>query len=83
MLLIDTSVLIDYFRKPNKEGTFFYELARKYPQVAISSITKYEIMVRNSPRQQDFWHQLLATLEVLAFDDREAEAAAIIQKELK
>lgn len=83
MLLIDTSVLIDYFRKPNKEGTFFYELARTYPRVAISSITKYEIMVGNSPKQEDFWQQLLSTLQIIAFDDREAEAAALIQKELK
>ena len=83
MLLIDTSLLIDYFRKPNKEKTFFYELAGKYTSIAISAITKYEIMVGNSPKQEDFWQQLLSTLQVIAFSDQEAEEAALIQKELK
>ena len=35
MLLVDTSVLIEYFRKPRKEDTFFYELAGKYGEIAI------------------------------------------------
>ncbi len=83
MLLIDTSVLIDYFRKSQKERTFFYELAGKYNPIAISTITKYEIMVGNSSKQKDFWQHLLANLEVFAFDEAAADEAAIIQKELK
>ncbi|MBK7869579.1 MAG: type II toxin-antitoxin system VapC family toxin [Saprospiraceae bacterium] len=83
MLLIDTSVLIDYFRKPDKEKTLFYELAGKYSSIAISAITKYEIMVGNTPKQEDFWQQLLSTLQVIAFADQEAEEAAMIKKELK
>lgn len=83
MLLIDTSVLIEYFRKSQKEKAFFYELAGKYNSIGISTITKYEIMVGNSSKQKDFWQRLLANLEVFAFDEAAADEAAIIQKELK
>ncbi len=83
MLLIDTSILIEYFRKPNKEATFFYELAGNHSKIAISAITKYEIMVGNSPKQVEFWQLLLSSLEIISFDEIVADEAAAIQKELK
>jgi len=83
MLLADTSVLIEYFRTPEKEGTFFFELTGRYDKIAISTITRYEIMVGNSPRQESFWHQLLSALETLSFDENVADEAAKIMKELK
>jgi tRNA(fMet)-specific endonuclease VapC len=83
MLLVDTTVLIEYFRKLKKEETFFYELAGKYAKIGISTITRYEIMVGNAPKQDHFWQQLLRSLEAVSFDEAVADEAAAIQKELK
>lgn len=83
MLLLDTTVLIEYFRKQKKEKTFFFQLAGKYSNLAISSITKYEIMVGNSPKQEAFWKALLANLTVIDFGDKEADETALICKDLR
>ena len=83
MLLIDTSVLIDYFRKTNKEETFFYKLAAEEEAFCISAITKYEIMVGSNAIQEEFWKQLFSTVTTIDFDEKIAIEAALIKKELK
>lgn len=54
MILIDTSVLIEYFRKQDKTKTLLYELAGQYSEIHVSTITKFEIWVGNRPQQSDF-----------------------------
>ncbi len=44
MILLDTSILIDYFRKKNKEKTILYHLFSEEEDLAISVIPKYELM---------------------------------------
>ena len=39
LICLDTSILIDYYRKKNKEKTKFVELSKSY-KFAISVITK-------------------------------------------
>jgi tRNA(fMet)-specific endonuclease VapC len=80
MILIDTSVLIEYFRKQDKTKTFLYELAGQYSEVYVSTITKFEIWVGNRPHQSDFWKTLFSTLKTLPFGDEEAEKAGEIQQ---
>ena len=47
MILLDSSILIDLFRKKDKEKTQFYLLSQSYSDLCISSITYYEIGVGN------------------------------------
>lgn len=47
IICLDTSVLIDYFRKVNKSKSFFYELTKEYDLFAVSAIKK-KIMQINS-----------------------------------
>jgi len=82
MILIDTSVLIEYFRKQNKEKTYFYQLAGTYPALGISSLTKYEILVGSRQLQDAFWKKLLSTLVLFPFGDKETYEAVAIQKKL-
>lgn len=44
LICLDTSVLIDYFRKKDKTKSFFYALADEYDSFAVSVITEYEIL---------------------------------------
>jgi len=55
LILLDTSILIDYFRKKNKRNSDFYQLvaANKYTY-AVSVITEYEIYVGATEDQRDF-----------------------------
>ena len=47
MILLDSSILVELFRKKNKEKTLFYSLSQSYNNLCISSITHYEIGVGN------------------------------------
>ncbi|MDX2248055.1 MAG: type II toxin-antitoxin system VapC family toxin [Bacteroidia bacterium] len=80
MILLDTSVLIEYFRKQRKDLTFFYNLAGQSESMAISSITKYEILIGNKTGQDLFWNSLLENLTLIPFGDKEVEEAIDIQK---
>jgi predicted nucleic acid-binding protein len=47
MILLDSSILIELFRKKNKEKTLFYRLSKTEVNFCISSITNYEIGIGN------------------------------------
>jgi tRNA(fMet)-specific endonuclease VapC len=81
-LLIDTSILIDYLRKSQKQQTLFYRLSSQF-DYSISSITHFEFMVGATPNNRPFIQQLLQDLPVLAFDIACANQAAAIHQELK
>ena len=82
MLLIDTSVLIEYFRKTKKEETFFYKLAETHAAFCISTITKYEIMVGSNAQQDSFCQKLFENIPAISLDDNAEMEAALIKKEL-
>ncbi|MEZ4776705.1 MAG: PIN domain-containing protein [Bacteroidia bacterium] len=82
MILLDTSVLIEYFRKQRKDLTFFYNLAGLDESMAISSITKYEILIGKKSGQDLFWNSLLESLTLLPFGDKEVTEAIDIQHTL-
>ncbi len=54
LILLDTSILIDYFRKKNKKNSIFYQLvAAKRYVFAVSVITEYEIYVGATEDQKE------------------------------
>lgn len=68
MILVDSSILIEFFRKKDKTKTSFYHLSRKYQKLFISSITHYEIGIGNRKMHYKFWTELSKQLIVLPFD---------------
>jgi predicted nucleic acid-binding protein len=81
-LLIDTSILIDHLRKPDKQKTVFYQLAPKY-EFVISSVTEFEFSVGSTPRNEEFIDELLTNLPVLPFDSNCGNAAVKIYRILR
>jgi len=41
--MIDTSILIDFYRKSDKTNSVWYKLVKQNYVFAVSTITKYEI----------------------------------------
>lgn len=80
MVLIDTTVLIEYFRSQNKTQTFFYDLAGRNDLIYVSAITKFEIWVGARPNQDEFWKNLFSSLKTIPFGEKEAEKAGEIQQ---
>ena len=56
IICLDTSVLIDYYRKVLKSQSFFYTLTESYDLFAISAITEYEIYCGSNPEQDLYWN---------------------------
>ncbi len=83
MILLDTSVLVEHFRKKDKTSTFFYHLAERHDEFAISTITHYEIFCGSNDSQDAFWEVLFNNLTILPFDVSCSMAATKIYKTLK
>jgi predicted nucleic acid-binding protein len=83
MILLDTSILIDYFRKQNKEKTILYHLFSKEEDLAISVITKYESMFGSNHQQDLFWIALLQKVNIISLDESIIDETVRIKKELK
>lgn len=81
-ILIDTSVLIEYFRKQNKEKTAFYRLSLRNV-LSISTITEFEFRIGISPKYSAFANHLLSNLISIPFDSACAINASQIYTSLK
>ena len=82
-IMIDTSVLIEYFRKSDKNKTRLVQLSLDFDHIYISSITEFEIFNGATPNQIQFWNELISKLTVLHFDSQAARIAAKIVSNLK
>jgi len=82
IILVDTSILIELFRKSNKENATLIALVRQGYSFCISSVTEYEIYVGTTPGQTDFWNEFLEKIIVLPFDKKASKIAVEINREL-
>jgi predicted nucleic acid-binding protein len=83
IILVDTSVLIDYFRKADKENAALVAIVKQGYTYCISSVTEYEIYRGALLGQIAFWDNLLQKVEVLPFDKAASRIAVNINAELK
>ena len=67
MILIDSSVLIEFFRKKDKTNTAFYNISKKYQNLYISSVSHYEIGIGNRRRHYEFWKEMSKIFIILPF----------------
>ena len=83
IILADTSILIDYFRKSEKLNSVLIALFDQGYNFAISAITHYEIYSGATAFQIPFWNNLLNRTKVLPFDNLISQIAVDINAELK
>jgi len=81
--MLDSSVLIDYFRKPNKANLRLVQISQQFSTLSISSITEFEIFNGATSLQIDFWNKLLKEITGLPFDNSAARIAVKIEAQLK
>lgn len=83
-ILIDTSLIIDFFRKKNKAKAPLTHLFRQNYDLYISTLTIYELLCgAKSPQLQKDTEELLNLFQALDFGPKEAEKAALLYKQLK
>jgi predicted nucleic acid-binding protein len=82
MILLDSSILIELFRKKDKRKTSFFSLSGIHNDLCISSITYYEIGIGNRKSHYDFWNKLSDNLLVLPFDKNCSKTAIEVHSNL-
>lgn len=82
-VIIDTSILIDYFRKSDRSKSVLFSLFRNFDRFFITSITEYEVYAGITDAQAKFWQDLFSEMIVLPFDSNSAQIAAEVIQELK
>ena len=83
IILVDTSILIDYYRKTDKNNSTWVALVRQGYSFVISAITKYEIYSGATPTQLTFWDKVLQAMAVMSLDEVTADTAVNINNSLK
>lgn len=82
-VMIDSTILIDYFRKVNKSKSKLVQHSRSYQKIYISTITEFEIINGATPAQISFWNKMLQGFTILDFDSKAARQAASIIQQLR
>lgn len=83
MILLDTSVLIDFYRKKDKSKTLLFQLEKTHHKFAVSVVTQFEIYKGVRTESLQFWHNLFKDITIIPFTSDIALLAANIDAELK
>ena len=83
VVMVDTSILIDFYRKTDKSKSVWLSLVRQGYEFAISSVTKYEIYSGASEGQLQFWNSILGAITIIPFDESCVDTAVSINSALK
>jgi len=70
IVCLDTTVLIDFYRKKDKSKSLFFKLTERYTFFAVSTVTEYELYLGNSEEQNIFWDDFFSRVIVLPFDTK-------------
>ena len=81
-ILIDTSVVIDHFRKKNKQKSLLYELATENI-LFLSAISKFEFLVGTKLTQIRQTKEIIGGFYILSFNSHVADIASDIGKKLR
>ncbi len=82
-LMVDSTILIDYFRKTDKNNSRLVSHFKEYDRLYISSVTEFEVINGAKPAHLDFWNQMLPRFTILDFDSKAARQAAEVVGQLK
>jgi predicted nucleic acid-binding protein len=82
-VLVDSSILIDYFRKTNKDRTEWMKLTDQKFKFATSVIAKYEIYSGATDQQLELWDSIFSNIEVIPILEKSVDMAICINATLK
>ena len=83
LIMIDTSILIDFYRKSDKTNSIWYKLVKQNYVFAVSTVTKYEIYAGATVSQLEFWDSVFKNITILSFDEKTTNEAVNINAILK
>lgn len=71
IISLDSSVLINHYRKKNKNSSFFYSLVQQYEQFIISVVAEYEILIgARQPVQIEYWKNVFQDFFIIKYSSQ-------------
>ncbi len=67
-LIVDSTILIDYFRKTDKGNSRLVSHFKTYGQLYISTVTEFEVINGSASEHLQFWDKMLLRFTILEFD---------------
>jgi predicted nucleic acid-binding protein len=64
-LMVDSTILIDYFRKTDKANSKLVSHFRNYEHLYISSVTEFEVVNGATEQHLKFWDGMLARFTII------------------
>ena len=83
IILLDTSILIEHFRKKDQTKTALFQITKANQRFAVSTVTQFEIYAGAFDDQIEFWNGFFQKMIILPFDTQTAITASKINFELK
>lgn len=83
IILLDTSVLIDFLRKKNKAKSFLFSLLEQYTTFQLSVISKFEVQIGKADGQDEFWKNIFAQMDILPLNEACTDCASVLHRQLK
>jgi tRNA(fMet)-specific endonuclease VapC len=83
VVLLDTSILIEYYRKKDKSKSVLFGLLQAPTIFAVSAVIHFEIYTGSNTEQSDFWNEFFQKITVLPFNAEISTEAANIDAALK
>jgi predicted nucleic acid-binding protein len=83
VILLDTSILIDYYRKKDKSKSVLFQLERDHQRFAVSVITQFEIYKGAGDDKIQFWNDFFQNIDILPFNSETAWIASEVDRDLK
>jgi predicted nucleic acid-binding protein len=68
IILLDTSILIEHFRKKDQTKTALFQITKANQRFAVSTVTQFEIYAGAFDDQIEFWNDFFQKMIVLPFD---------------
>ena len=82
-VMIDSCILIEYFRKADKSKSTWFQLVNSGFDLAMSVLVKYEVYAGATPQQIKFWKDTLADVSIIPLEDHCVDEAVAINSQLK
>jgi tRNA(fMet)-specific endonuclease VapC len=84
LTFVDSSVLIEYFRKSKKENSFFYTLLNKnFQGFAASVVVHFEIYKGANNMQMIYWNNLFEDILIVPYNQSINKKSLSIYQQLK
>lgn len=83
LICLDSSVLIEYFRKTDKSNSYLFQLSQNHQYFAVSVVVYFEIFKGSNSEQDAFWHDFFENIDILPLSKEIISTAINLHKDLK